>query len=332
MSDIEKSFTFLHDSIPAWFINVNEIEEKVAHLQSEMTKMNAVPRSMPLKRRTGSVESIRDNDGLLDDASPATTAQQSLFASRKRKTPSVISHASGLSKYRSRTMIIVQYDGQVQKSFESLVRSIGTGRNMLRKGKMAARMEALAELAGPDDAEDSDDSDDDAMMSKIGYRHRAGFASMRARGPMKLSRGASSPPSSGTPVELFDSTDKALEYAQGLCERAAHQSLRDGTCQKELDGVRKHFEEVRESARKEVEKFNARKEKAVAKEDAEVEIEASPSIVMQPKTLLPNIQPIAATAHTTLKAVDIEVDDNEDDDDDMDFVMPPIRLTSRAYA
>jgi hypothetical protein len=330
MSDIEKSFTFLNDSIPAWLISVNEIEEKVAHLQSEMTKMNAVPRLMPLKRRTGSVESIRDNDDIPEDTSPATTAQQSLLASRKRKSPSVISHASGLSKYRSKTMIMVQYDGQVQKSFETLVRSIGTGRNMLRKGKMAARMEALAELAGPDDAEDSDDSDDDALMSKIGYRHRAGFASMRARGAMKSSRGESSPPSSGTPVELFDSTDKALEHAQGLCERAAHQSLRDGTCLKELDGVRKHFEEVRESARKEVEKFNARKEKAVAKEDVDVVIEVS-SVVMQPKTLLPNIRPVPATAHTTLKAVDIEVDDDEDEDD-MDFVMPPIRLTSRAYA
>jgi hypothetical protein len=191
MSDIEELFTLLHDSIPSWFININEIE-KAVHLQSGMTKMNAVPKSMPLKRRTEFVESIRDNDGILDDASLVTTAQHSLLASRKRKTPSVI------SQHQSKTIIIVQYDGQVQKSFETLVRSISTGRNMLRKGKMTARMEALAELAGPDDGEDSDDSDD-AMMSKIGSRHRAGFASMRARGPMKLSRGKSSP-TSGTSV------------------------------------------------------------------------------------------------------------------------------------
>jgi hypothetical protein len=329
MSDIEKSFTFLHDSIPSWFTNVNEIEEKVAHLQSELTKIDVVPTSMPLKRRTGSVESIREIDGMLEDASPVTTAQQSLFASRKRKSPSVISHASGPSKYRSRTMIMVQYDGQVQKLFETLVRSIGTGRNMLRKGKMAARMEALAALAGPDDADDSEDTDDDALMSKIGYRHRAGHSSMRARAPLRMGRGESSLPSSGTPVELFDSTDKALEHAQGLCERAAHQSLRDGTCRKEMDGVRKHFEEVLVSARKEVEKFNARKEKEAVEEEVGIEIEVStPSVVMQPKILLP--RPAPATAHTTLKAVDIEVDDDEDDDD-MDFVMPPVRLTSRAY-
>ncbi|KAF2800118.1 hypothetical protein K505DRAFT_320734 [Melanomma pulvis-pyrius CBS 109.77] len=323
MSDIEKSFVYLHDSIPSWFSNIGEIEERVANLQSEMNKV-PVSGSMPMKRRTGSVESIRDLDGILEDPATSTTPQQS---SRKRKTPSVLSHASGPSKYRSRTMVVVQYDGQVQKSFETLVRNIGTGRNMLRKGKMAARMEALAELAGPDDADDDDDSDDSGLMSKIGYRHRAGLSPMRTRGAMRLGRSESNNPSSGTPVELFDSTDKALEHAQGLCERAAHQSLRDGNCRKELEGVRKHLEDVLEAATREVEKFNARKEKDVPKEDLEIE-SSPPLVVVQPKALLPNIRPAPATAHTTLKAVDIEVDDDEEDD--VDFVMPPIRFTSRA--
>lgn len=324
MSDIEKSFTFLHDSIPTWFGNVDEIEEKVAHAQSEMSKVFVT--CTPIKRRTGSAESIQDLDVTLGGSRTPTAAHQSLFASRKRRTPSALSHASGPSKYRSRTMIIVQYDGQVQKAFETLVRSIGTGRNMLRKGKMAARIEALAELAGPDDAEDDDSSDDEALMSKIGYRYRAGLPSTRTRGAMRGGHAETNSPSSGTPAELFDSTDKVLEHAQALCERAAHRSLRDGSCRKELNGIRKHFEEVLETARKEVEKYNTRKEKESSKQDLEIE-PSPPSVVMAPKTLLPNIGPAPATAHTTLKAVDIEVDDEEDDD--RDFVMPPIRFTSR---
>jgi hypothetical protein len=102
------------------------------------------------------------------------------------------------------------------------------------------------------------------------------------------------------PFELFDSTDRTLEHAQGLCERAAHQSLRDGTCQKELDGVRKHFKEVRESARKEVEKFNAQKEKVVTKEDIEIKIAASLlSVVVHPKASFPNFRPTLNSIHHT---------------------------------
>ncbi|KAF2708786.1 hypothetical protein K504DRAFT_380734 [Pleomassaria siparia CBS 279.74] len=324
MSDIEKAFTFLHDNIPSWFTNVNEIEEKVTQLLSE--RKVPVTQSMPIKRRTGSVESIRDIQDTVEDANPSTTAQQNLYNGRKRKTPSILSRASGPSKYRSRVMIVVQYDGEVQKSFETLVRSIGTGRNMLRKGKMVARMEALAEMAGPDDADDTDDSGDDAIMAKIGYRHRAALPSMRPRGPMRGVGSESKGPSSGTSVELFDSTDKALEHAQGLCERAAHQALRDGNCRKEMDGVRKHLEGVLEAANKEVEKYNARKDKESSLDELETQ-SLPPSVVLPAKPILPTIRSDPAAAHTTLKAVEIEVDDDEFDD--VDFVMPPIRLTSR---
>jgi len=229
-------------------------------------------------------------------------------------------------------MIIVQYDGQVQSLFESLVRSIGTGRNMLRKGKIAAKMDALAELAGPED--DEQHSEDDSLMSNIEYRHRTGLSSMRSRGGLRGGRADIKKSASGTPTELFDTTDKALEGAQSLCEKAAHQSLRDGSCQSELNGVRKHFEEVLETARKEVAKYESRKEKEASStpEEQESTSPSSKKIEAPMQTTLPSIRPAPATAHTTSKTVNIDMDIELDDDDEeeMNFVMPPIRLTSRA--
>ncbi|KAF2121519.1 hypothetical protein BDV96DRAFT_609555 [Lophiotrema nucula] len=318
MSDIERSFTFLNDSIPAWFKQLTEIEEKVAHMRDEIAKV-PVSRSPPLKRRTGSVESIRDLDAIIEDASTSNTPQQTPVMNRKRKTASVLSgQASGPLKYRTRMMVIVQYDGQIQKSFETLVRNIGTGRNMLRKGKMAAKMEALAELAG---SEDDSEGDDDDVMAKIGYRHRAGLSSMRARGAVGIVPGRAGASSQ----EMFDTTDKSLETAQGLCEKAAHQSLRDGDCRKELESARKHFENVLAIANQQVAKYTAQKEKEVQKETSNIDAPVPTSLQLKPT--MPDIRATVAAAPTTAKAVDIEIDDESDNDD---FVMPPIRLTSRA--
>ena len=209
-------------------------------------------------------------------------------------------------------MVVVQYDGNVQKAFEGMVRDIGTGRNLLRKAKMAAKMQALADLA----SDSSSDDDVDPMMAKIGYRHR-GIRSARTRASLGI-------PQSGaaTPPELFDRSDKFLEQAQSLCETAAHRSLRDGDCRKELFGVRKHFESVLEIATKEV----ARQESIKQPEDGTNahSVQSSMEIEPQPKTYLSLPTPTATIR--TSKIMEIEVDD---EDDDEDYVMPPIRMTSR---
>ncbi|KAF2658786.1 hypothetical protein K491DRAFT_247048 [Lophiostoma macrostomum CBS 122681] len=319
MSDIEKAFTFLHDNIPSWFVNLTEIEEKLVRMQSAMAEVPA-SRSPPLRKKTGSVESIRDLDLLREGSTIPLVSQPSPSANRKRKTPSVASgRASGPIRYRSRNMIIVQYDGEIQKQFESLVRSIGTGRNMLRKGS---------------------EDDDDQVVSKIGYRHRAGLSSMRALGMMAGESNVS--PNTRASPELFDTTDKSLEQAQGLCEKAAHQSLRDGDCRKELSDVRKHCKAVLDAATDEVAKYKARKEKEAEdaksnplRKHSEPEVltaattpelfATGPSVDVKP--MMPSIKS-APAAIPTSKGIDIEIDDDEDDD--MDFVMPPIRLTSRA--
>lgn len=341
--DIEKAFTFLHDDIPSWYTTLTEIEEKLARMQTEMAKV-PVAKAPPMRKKTGSIESIRDLDIIREDSAAPPSSQPTPFASRKRKTTSVASgHASGPIKYRSRNMIIVQYDGEIQKQFESLVRSIGTGRNMLRKGKMAAKLDALADLAGSDDDSEGSEDDDEQVISKIGYRHRAGLSSMRARAFMGAS--AAPAPNTKTPPELFESTDKLLEQAQGLCEKAAHQSLRDGDCKKELADVRKYCKDVRETSVTEVAKCKARKEKEAEeaknkphKKHADTEVSTTattpePTVstmtMFEAKPSMPNIKSAPPTIIPTSKGLDIEIDDNEDDDD-TSFVMPPIRLTSRA--
>lgn len=323
MNEIEKAFSFLHDNLPQWLGNVAEIENKIVAMQSELSKI-PVSRSLPFKKRTGSMESIRDLDAIRETPEPAQTeAHHSEPITRKRKEPSLLSgRQSGPTKLRSRTMIVVNYDGQIQTAFEQLVRMIGTGRNMLRKGKMSAKMEAMAALAASDDEDDDDDSN--AIMSKIGYRHRGGFRTLRMV------------ETSGTPVERFDTADKALEEAQALCERAAHQSLREGDCRKELDGVRRHFSEVAGTAKTEVARYAAQKLVANEKEAQETAKQESRS-AKRTSVLLPDIQkksiptvipPAIPTYNSNSKIVDIEIDD-EEDDEELTFVMPPIRLTSR---
>ncbi|KAF2682121.1 hypothetical protein K458DRAFT_308097 [Lentithecium fluviatile CBS 122367] len=323
MSDIEKAFTYLHDGIPQWFKNVAEIEGKIVAMQHELAKAPA-SRTVTKKRKSDSVESIQGLDAVPEEPGMSVAGQPSPQATQKWKTPSIPSqHASKPIKIRSRTMIVVSYDGQLQNSFEQLVRAIGTGRNMLRKGKMVAKMDAMAALAGSDD----DSDDDDAVMSKIGYRHRTGLSSMRTRVAMARTGVVEN---SSTPVEVFDTTDKALENAQSLCEKAAHQSLREGDCRKELDIVRGHFQEVQETAKKEVARIAARKEKGAqeaekkASEETKMETAAAPPQEPKPVEIIPTVH----SPHIMSTVMDIEVDD-DDDDEDMNFVMPPIRLTSR---
>lgn len=322
MADIQTSFAFLHDNIPRWLQDVAAIETNMVALQSQLSRV-PVSRAYPFKKRSGSVESIREEP-------PASAAGQ------KRKEPSLLSaHPSGPSKLRSRTMVVVHYDGHIQASLELLVRAIGTGRNMLRKAKMAAKMEAMAAMAASssdDDDDDDNDNDNDesnAIMAKIGYRHR-GLSSMRTRGMMRMTERTSS-----TSLERFDTADKALEEAQALCERAAHQSLREGDCRKELNGVRGFFNEVAELAKTEVARHAAQKLIADEKEQQPV-LHQLPLPGKQSSTPLPDVEkdliptrmPPTITTNNTSKVIDIEIDD-EEDSDHASFVLPPLRLSSR---
>jgi hypothetical protein len=347
MSDMDKSFTFLQDSIPQWLQDINRIEDKVVAMQHEIANV-PVSQSPFAKGKTGSTDSIRPEklDAIAEDAALPDDALINPLGSRKRKSPSVSSgRLSGPTRYRPKTMVVVSYDGDMQKSLELLVRALGSGRNLLRKAKMEAKMKELAALAGSsDDEDDADGNDNEGLSAKTSYRPR--LTSMRLRAAARRG-GLTSPAGGATPtVELFEATDKTLEQAQELCEKSAHLSLREGDCRTELSTVRKHLEDVFLTAKNEVVKATTSKSQTTSPQEAPDTPGTSvsstepsykrhfpslsataPTSESTPKPLIP--QPPMAAAAMDPKTMEIEVDDNTDDEEDLNFVMPPVRFTSR---
>ena len=95
--------------------------------------------------------------------------------------------------------------------------------------------------------------------------------------PMSTSEDASNATARPDPLAAFDLADKHLERAQGLCEVAAHQFLRDGDCNEELEGTRKRFEGCLKVAEQEVARLRQEEEDETqngdedGEEDEEVE-------------------------------------------------------------
>lgn len=355
MSDIAKAFTFLQDTIPQWLQDIKNVEEKVNSMQEEISRVSL---STPPfgKGKTGSMESIRP--GKLDAVAEETTPSNPSTpfnppGSRKRKSPSVTSgRASGPSRYRPKTMVVVSYDGDMQKSFELLVRGLATGRNMLRKAKMEAKLAELAAIAGSSEDEDDDEDDEEEhIMSKITYRPQV--ASLRMRAAARRGRGGAGGPAPS--AELFETTDKTLEQAQELCEKSAHLTLREGDCRSELKLVHSHLENVLSTAKTEVTKCAASQAQPTptpqdqdTSDTSVSSVEPSykrhfPSMsasrpVAEPETKLEPVKtpstiraPVAAPV-TAPKTMDIEVDDDDDEDEGMDLVMPPVRFMSQRAA
>jgi hypothetical protein len=73
---------------------------------------------------------------------------------------------------------------------------------------------------------------------------------------------------SGSFGSIFDELDTGLEWCQSMCEHAAHQFLRDGTCDTEIVGIKKRLWEVREVAEREkVKVMEEEKEQRKRKEE-----------------------------------------------------------------
>lgn len=284
--------------------------------------------SSPLKRKkTRSMESLRDQGFEMRRPFRAPEGQRT-SAEGTRNHASTSSQPSTPARYRARaSMVMVRYDGNVQKQLELLVRNIGTGRNLLRKGKMAARVQALAELNNSDD----DESSEDDITAKIQYRHRTGLSAMRSRTALQAGFRAS-PNTPTIPEALFDTVDKSLEQAQALCEKVAHQVLRDGECQKELDGMRQHFEDVLDTAAKEVEKHKARK-----KLEEATTVEVVPIVTTASRPISTCIQVDTKRPPSMIKTIpslpvisrDMTIEIDSEDEDETEFILPPLRMTSR---
>lgn len=327
MTEIYTCFSYLVESSPQWIRDVEELERTIAERQQEMVRV-PVPLSHNTKK-TPSNESLRDGSpyqaGGYGYGSPnafrmevnsnpeaahnhtgqvkAYDTMHMLLSQRKRKTTSILSNNTAPAKYRSRSMIIVYYDSRVQASFEHLVRSIGTGRNYIRKARMAARMEALSASVG-----DTDELD-------VG-REIPSFRSTRRMGI------PASPGSSMNGVHATDSAlieaDVALERAQGYCERGAHQFLRDGVCREETAGTKGCFGELLRVAEKEL----ARQRMKLQERRAEGERRRSAALAAAQQT---SVSALAAFGSGPLEADD-DNDDDEDDGLDMaNMSLPPFR-------
>lgn len=268
--DALTSFTHLTDNIPDWMIKLEDLAAQVVEQHSRFIKLTHLTQLKLSRRKRGSTESLRPKDdgdinettalplndkssgdpGILN--SNVDSAKAMGDVKRKRKC-STVSGASGIRRYRTRSMIIVYYDSAIQDAFESLVRHIASARNNLRKGKTAANFKARMIALGME--ENPFVPGDFAML---GSRAMPVPRSSRTGKPTLPPLKAAKPPQRVPP---FEEADRDLEAAQSLCEVAAHQFLRDGDCTEEIQGTRLRFESCLRMAQQEVELLRQEQEK-----------------------------------------------------------------------
>lgn len=277
--DALTSFTHLTENIPDWMIKLEDLAAQVLEQHSRFTKLTHLTQLKLSRRKRGSTESLRPKDdgdinqttavpvndnsssgdpGILN--SNLDSAKAIGDVKRKRKC-STVSGASGIRRYRTRSMIIVYYDSAIQDAFESLVRHIASARNNLRKGKTAANFKARMIALGME--ENPFVPGDFAML---GSRVMPGPRSSRTDKPSLPSVKATKP---AERVTRFEEADRELEAAQSLCEVAAHQFLRDGDCTEEIQGTRLRFESCLRMAQQEVDLLRREQEKTEEPEEPE---------------------------------------------------------------
>lgn len=170
---------------------------------------------------------------------------------KRHRSQSIVSIEGNPGAYRSRSMIIVYYDSFVQTFFEELVKFVSASRNLMRKAKMAAKVAHIKRLAEMEKPASDDDNDDmEMMVPSMRYLNarRAGgmpFALAGTRGMM----------ANGGPADFYEELDKALEYVQGMAEKAAHQFLRDGDCNEEIANISRKLGDTKVLAEKELERI-----------------------------------------------------------------------------
>ena len=341
-----ESFTHLTDNLPSWLSKLDDLTAQVAEQNARFIRASQFSEHI-VRQKHNSTESLRPNDNDKDVPEPpsdialittpepdtiynppnppfkclsqasrpkiASTSNAHLIQELKRKRKpgsDVNSIASGRPRYRTRSMVVVYYDGEIQSAFESLVKSIATARNLLRKGKVTATFKTHMASMGAETTPFPSAGGDFAMLNPKLIRS-SGFSRTRL--------GPNMHGDSDVKMVEFDDADKDLEAAQNLCEVAAHQFLRDGDCRLEITGTRSRFENVLEIARKEVEKLKleeeiSAKESEMKEEDVTAAqlMETSPVVEvekrMEPPVVVQNpIKQISIVGTGT-----IEVDDGSD--------------------
>lgn len=291
------AFTYLSDNLPDWITRVTELAAHTAAKHAEYTEAykKHATQGKPRRRRNSSVCSIHTDDMSPEKRQGDSTAQNSTTLQPDDEDSNINSRFDSLVSTRHN--VVIHYDGHTQSSLEEMVRKIGTARNNIRKGRMSqmppvgfrSGMPPLPGRGGPPDL----------MLSSI--------RSARNRGPPG--------PQNGTNV--FDIADKHLEVAHGMCESAAFQFLRSGTCKQDLNNVEEKFRTLLGMASAEVQRLketqaqqsSAEEQSVMDAEKAKLELPSTPSTVDEPTIK-------ARTSPSGSANGPIEVDDGESNSDE----------------
>ena len=328
-------FKILLDNIPVWIADLEDLATSSKQAQKDMLfERQPVQRQEATSQREddccapqkdSSKNSGQESAGcsssndLLRPQIPLMTGSDALrLSQRKRKTLSACSDIhSGPSKYRSKAMIVVYYDGNVQKRFEGLVRSIGSSRNSLRKGKISAKVSALSR-SKMETVEPS--SDGESPVSGVNSPERGMRDQRNARDGVRAK---------SEDTEAFDKADGFLAKAQDLCERAAHQVLRDGDCSVELKQASKLITEAQEIGVKELPKLQRHAEIAAEQDRL---VEESGKLMQEGKISMDGSETPSETLvsvaprNSSQDSLEIDTEAEDSDADTQDTTLDAIRF------
>jgi hypothetical protein len=344
--DALNSFRSLLDKIPAWITGLEAILENATERQNELLFANQPAdsdRTLVRKRsKTSSLRSKRSKHEespvqtalyqapiheittpvptLLRPQLPHMTESDALrLSQRKRKTFSACSgDESGPSKYRSRALVVVYYDGDVQKRFTEFVQAVASSRNDIRKSKLSAKVDNFSRSRSPSSGSGSSGSVGEETTKSLGT-----FTYKTTRLRLQDLSAVSMPDGS----KALDKVDGLLEQSQTLCEHAAHQVLRDGDCAQEVSQAKELLLQARTCAEREMpslERIAAADEERRARSEERQRTERSrhpPPPADSEKIELLSREP----SSDTLEVDEIEVDD-EDEDSDAELDMSAIKL------
>ena len=334
------AFLRLNEDIPGWSGRLDELSNQIVNQEKRIDHLSRVQTQQLFKRKTGSTESLRPvedahgGESRHDDEvgpgsrssrergqgrmrapqQPAEQGFEGRISPRKRKPASSLLGASGPIKHRTKSMIIVYYDSTIQEGFEALVRLIASCRNSLRKAKLEAGYKArLASL----------------NMEELPFPAGGDFGMLEARDfrPRLERKPVSSDLlNSDDAVPAVDAVDKHLETAQGLCEMAAHQYLREGHCDEEISRSKESFDECLRISADEISRLRTSKDEIPKpKETATAErrdFTLDLSVDISRPAKIPVTQPSQQPSMDI-----IEIDDNDSESDSIQVDLTNFRRT-----
>lgn len=345
--DALNSFRYLLEKVPDWIADLQNILDNTTQRQNELLFANQPtdPAELPAGEISAKASSltagrlnehppeeataVETDDHIKEDHAETATPTPALLrpqiphmtesdvlrlSQRKRKTFSACSRdESGPSKYRSRSLAVVYYDGDVQSRFADLVRAFNYCRNDIRRSKLSARVDTLARSGSSSSGSISGGSVGEDTTKSVGTYKTA---------RMRLQEVTAEKVLDGNDAlrEALDKVDGLLEKSQSLCEHAAYQVLRDGDCALEVTQAKQSLEQAKFSAEQELpglEKLAAdAEERRITNEERQRAERLKQPPTPPESEKLEIISPLTPTMRQgPLEVDEIEVDDDEDETD-----------------